>query len=206
MARVAVFGASGRTGRLVVRESLGRGHQVIAFVRDQSKLVLVDPQLRLVKGDATVATDVDAAVRSSEAVISSLGQSPGSPADVCSRGVANIISSMSKNGVKRLICQSSFGTDDTRSRGFYAKLLRTIMKSRMDDKEKMEREVRSSGLDWTVVRPTILTDGPKTGSYRTGSGIQVGLLPKISRADLAEFMVKQVTETAFVRSSPTITY
>ena len=204
--RVLVFGASGRTGRLVVEESLERGYEVLAFVRNQSKFDLSLPGLSVESGDVTVASDVDRAVPKSEVVVSVLGQATNSPRDVCSLGIRNIVDSMSKHGVKRLICLSDYGNGETRTKGLYARFLWVVIRAHLMDKEKMEDAIRSSGLDWTIVRPTMLTAGPKTGMYRVGPDIKVGLMPKISRRDLAEFITKQVTDTSFIGASPSISY
>lgn len=204
--RVLVFGASGRTGRLVVDESLENGHDVLAFVRDQSKLNLKHPRLSVEVGDVTVAADVDRAVSKSEVVVSALGPVANSPRDVDSRGMGYIVDSMSKHGVKRLVCLSAYGTGETRTKGLYARVLWIMIRAYMTDKEKMEEAIRSSDLDWTIVLPTILTDGPKTGKYRVGPDVKVGLIPKISRRDVAEFIAKQLTDTSFIRASPSISY
>ncbi len=204
--RVLVFGASGRTGRLVVKESLERGHQVLAFVRSSPKLDLSHPQLTVVSGDVTSAPDVDLAVQRSDAVVSTLGRASNSPLNVCSVGVANMVGSMSKHGIRRLICLSDYGNGETRTRGLYARFLWLLIRAHLEDKEKMEETVRSSGLDWTIVRATILTDGAKTETYRVGPEIKVGLVPKISRHDLADFIAKQLTDVSFIRSSPSISY
>ena len=204
--RVVVFGASGRTGRLVVGEALERGHQVLAFVRSPSKLGLSHPQLTLAQGDATSAADVDSAVHGSEAVVSVLGLAADSPPNVCSVGVANIVGSMTERGVKRLICLSDYGNGETRARGLYSRFLWLVIRAHLEDKEKMEATVRSSGLDWTIVRATILSDGAKTGKYRVGPEIKIGLVPRISRRDVAHFIVEQIADASFVGASPSISY
>ena len=201
-----MFGASGRTGRLVVRESLEGGHQVLAFVRSQSKLDSSHPQLTVASGDVTSAADVDLAVQRSDVVVSVLGQAPNSPPNVCSVGVANIVGSMPKHSVRRLICLSDYGNGETRTRGLYARFLWLIIRAHLEDKEKMEETVKSSGLDWTIVRATILTDGAKTGIYRVGPEIKIGLVPRISRHDVADFIVRQITDVSFIHSSPSISY
>lgn len=206
--RVLVFGASGRTGRLVVRESLDRGHQVLAFVRDPTKLQLSHPHLTVVKGDVRSAADVDQAVQRVDAVVSVIG--PVSPdysrEHICSVGVANIVDSMSKHGVKRLVCLSDYGNGETRSKGLYARFIWHMIRAHLEDKERMEEEVKSSDLDWTIVRSTILTNGAKRGSYKAGLEIKIGLYPRISRPDLADFITRQVTDDSFIRSSPSISY
>lgn len=206
--RVLVFGASGRTGRLVVKESLDRGHQVLAFIRNPAKLDLSHPQLTVVQGDVRSAVDVDLAVQRADAVVSVLGPTRpnSSGANVCSVGVENIVDSMAKHGVKRLICLSDYGNGETRTRGLYARFLWLILRAHLEDKEKMEETVKSSDLSWTIVRPTILTDGAKTDSYKVGPEIKIGLVPKISRHDVADFIVRQITDDSFIRSSPSISH
>jgi uncharacterized protein YbjT (DUF2867 family) len=204
--RLLVFGASGRTGRLVVEEALKTGHQVVAFVRNPSRLALSHPQLTVMPGDVTSSADVDLAVRSCDAVVSVLGLAPNSPANVCSLGVANIVGSMSKYGVRRLICLSDYGNGETRTGGLYARFLWLVLRAHLEDKEKMEAAVRSSGLEWTIVRATILTTGARKGKYRAGPEIKVGLFPRVSRSDVADFIVKQVTDASFVRASPSISH
>jgi hypothetical protein len=113
---------------------------------------------------------------------------------------------MSKHGVKRLICLSDYGNGETRTRGLYARVLWLIIRAHLEDKEKMEETVKSSDLSWTIVRATILTDGAKTGSYKVGPEIKIGLVPKISRHDVADFIARQVTDDSFIRSSPSISY
>lgn len=206
--RVLVFGASGRTGRLVVEESLAKGHQVVVFVRSPTKLAVSNPQLSVVSGDAISASEVDDAVQHSgaEAVVSTLGIAPNSPHSVCSVSMANIVASMSRHGVKRLVCLSDYGNGETRDKGMYARVLWHLIRAHLEDKDKMEGTIKSSDLDWTIVRAVILTDGAMTGTYRVGPEIKVGLIPKISRHDLADFIAKQVTDASFLRSSPSISY
>ena len=203
---VVVFGASGRTGRLVVKAALDKGHHVTAFVRTPAKLGFSHPELDLVKGDAISPTDVDRAVEGSDAVVSVLGQAQDSPADICSVGVKNIVDSMKKFGVTRLICLSDYGNGETRTRGLYARFLWLVIRAHLEDKEKMEAAVKSSGLDWTIVRPTVLTDGARTGSYKVGPEIRIGLIPRVSRNDVADFLVEQLTDDSFIRSSPSISH
>jgi uncharacterized protein YbjT (DUF2867 family) len=191
---VLVFGASGRTGRLVVKESLEKGHHVLAFVRNPSRLDLSHPQLETIQGDAKYEEDVDRAVQRGQSVVSVLGQAAGSPLDICSVGTANIVDSMKKHGVRRLICLSDYGNGETRNKGPYSRFLWLVIRAHLEDKEKMENTVRSSGLAWTIVRATILTDGPRTASYKAGPEIKVGLVPKISRNDVADLMVRQLTD------------
>lgn len=90
--------------------------------------------------------------------------------------------------------------------GCVRRLLWLVVRAHLEDKERMEKTVRPSNTDRTIVRATILTDGPKTGSYKVGAEIKISLVPKISRHDVAYFIARQVTDDSFIRSSPSISY
>ena len=113
---------------------------------------------------------------------------------------------MKTHGVRRLTCLSDYGNGETRNRGVYSRFLWLIIRAHLEDKERMENIVRSSGLDWTIIRATILTDGPKTGLYKAGPEIKVGLVPRISRHDVAELMVRQLTDDSSIGSALSISY
>ncbi|MEJ2182393.1 MAG: SDR family oxidoreductase [Nitrospirota bacterium] len=202
---IAVFGASGRTGRHLLKQGLERGHAVTAFVRNPARLRIAHDNLSVVQGDVLHPAEVEAAVKGRDAVLSALGLSKGSPKTICADGTGNIISAMKRHGVKRLVVQSAFGAGETRKRGLYARLLWILIAPRMKDKEAMEAAVRESGLQWVIVRPVRLTDGPETGSYRTGTRLKPGPFPKVSRADVADFMLRQMQSDEFLRQAPTIT-
>jgi putative NADH-flavin reductase len=93
----------------------------------------------------------------------------------------------------------------TRSGGPYARILRIVLRARVRDKEMQERSIFTSSVDWVIVRPTILTNGPATGRYRVGTDLQVGLFPRISRADVADFMLRQIDDRTFLRLAVGIT-
>ena len=149
--------------------------------------------------------DVEAAVKGQDAVVSALGVSGRAPITICSEGTKNIISAMKDDGVKRLIVESAYGTGDTR-RGFYGNATWMLIASRIKDKELMEKTVAECGLDWIIARPVYLTNGPRTGSYRVGLDLSVSLWPKISRADVADFMLKQLSDNTYLHKMPTISY
>ncbi len=170
--RIVVVGASGGSGRAAVAALVERGHEVTAFARRASTAFERRPGVRPLDGDATVAGDVDRAVRGQDAVVVTLGisehplrvrllGSAGTPLDVRSRGTAAVVAAMRRHGVRRLVVQSSYGVGATRdrlplsSRVVFALLLRP----QIDDHERQEDAVRASGLDWSLVQPVNLTDG-----------------------------------------------
>src|SRR5690348_13841633 len=118
--KLAVFGATGRTGRQLVEQALQAGHEVVALVRTPSKLVIQNPKLRVIQGDAMNPADVDKVVQGSDAVISVLGQSKDSPRDMQTVAITNIIAAMNKYGVKRLVSLTGAGVDDPRDRPKFA--------------------------------------------------------------------------------------
>lgn len=129
---------------------------------------------------------------------------------VLSEGTRNIVRAMEQQGVRRFICESSLGVGDSKWRlGLLHNLIAIplFLRNVFADKEAQERIIRESSLDWVIVRPTILTNGPRRGVYRAGSGIGHWLVPTtISRADVAEFMLKQVTDDSYVHKTPSLAY
>ena len=201
--KVVIFGATGGTGKQLVSQALELGYQVTAFVRDPDKLEIKDENLIVITGDVLKKTDVDKAVTAQDAVFSALGVRPGNQ-PICTRGIKTIIASMKKKKVNRLIVVSAYGVRDTKQ-NFYPKLLWLLLKSLMQDKEDMEEALESSHLNWTAVRPTILTSGPQTSSYQPGKDLNVGFMPKISRADVADFMLNAFRDNSHINEFPTIT-
>ena len=152
---------------------------------------------------------VEIAIAGKEAVLSALGVKIGSPpGTIRSEGTKNIITAMTKFGVKRLICITSVGVGDSKPRsGFLGNvLLPLFFKERFADVEKQEQLIQQSKLDWTIIRPSRLTDGSKTGSYKSGLQLSVGFRSTISRADIAAFMLQQLTDKTYLHKAPVVTY
>ena len=162
------------------------------------------PGLRLiVMADFTRQEGVDDAVRGQDVVISSLGSSSG-PTSVCTDGIRAILAAMSRTGTRRLIVVSAYGAAETHDRSLYSRVLWARLSAKMRDKEAMERLIRASDTDWTVVRPPALKDKPLTGSYRTGTDVRIRLTSSIPRADLADFMLREATSPSYVGAFPRI--
>lgn len=206
--RILVLGASGRLGRLVVEQALGHGHQVVAFVRDRSRLGIEGEKLSVIEGDATDARSVAAAVEGCDAVISALG-AIGGRVNVYSDGVANAIHAMSARGVRRLVVVSSSGVGA--AAGDLPLTLRAMrvlpgMRAVLDDMERMEGDVMLSDLDWTIVRPSGLTDGPITGVYRVVEGSFVPKGSTVSRADVAALLLKCAESDRYAHRAVAVAY
>lgn len=198
--KVIVFGSTGGTGLATCRALAAAGHQVTAFARDPAKLPTI-PSVTPRRGDVMKAADVAAAVPGHDLVIVSLGNSQNpfalmvgarrtTPANVCDIGTGHIIAAMQAGGPRRLLVVSAFGIGDTRDRlPFAFKLFyRTVLREHMADKEKQEALVKASGLDWTLVQPVGLTDGPATGTWLADTQGTIRR-QQISRADVAAFFV-----------------
>jgi putative NADH-flavin reductase len=207
---ITVFGASGRTGSLVVDEALAAGHHVTAFVRDPAKLQRAHERLSVVQGDSSDPSAIASAAAGADAAISALGPVKGSPKDLLVTAQRNIVAALEQAGVRRYVVLTGAGVRDANDQPkivdhIFGFLLRLMAADVLRDSEASIGIVRASSLDWVVVRGPRLTDGAKTGSYRVGYvGAESGT--QISRADLAVFMVEQVAaQTPWLRRMPVVT-
>ena len=203
--RVVVFGATGGTGLQLVKQALEAGHQVTALVRPHTKFPMQHERLRILQGDVLDPACVDAAVTGQDAVLSALGTNQRGPVTICADGLKSILTAMTTHGVRRLVAISAYGAADSHHRNLYTSSLWTFMKQKMIDKERMEVLIKQSDVDWTVVRPAALTDRPRAQRYHTGTDLYMKIRSKISRADVADFMLRQLTDTTYVHKAPAIT-
>lgn len=202
--KIAVFGATGTTGRLVVEQALEADHEVTALVRDPARLGVGHERLRVVVGGVGDARAVGEVVAGCDAVVSALGTSQRGPTSVCADGARAILRAMDGHGVRRLVVLSAHGAAESRDRSPYVLAVWASVRHKMRDKERMEGLIRASGADWTIVRPPALTDGPYTGTYRIGTDLRIGITSKIPRADLAEFLLGEAVGGEYVREAPRI--
>lgn len=205
--RVTVFGASGRTGRELVTQGLARGLEVGAFVRDPSRLPAARDQLDVIPGALDDPDALAAAVAGSDAVVSALGVGRPLRSDPeVVEGVRGIVAAMQRTGARRLVYLSFVGVRDSRRRA--GPLIRhaawRVLRHEVADHEAKEAIVAGSGLDWTIVRAPVLTGGPPTGSWRAGEDVAAGALPRLPRADVARFMLDQISDDRFVRRAPSL--
>lgn len=205
--KVVVFGGTGSIGSLVVEQALEQGHEVTVFTRDRAAVEKDNPRLQVEQGDVFDARAIAPVVAGHDAVVVTLGA--GRRGGVRARGTAAVIEAMKQTGVRRLIVQSTLGVGDSREnldfvwkRLMFGLLLRGAYADHVDQ----EQQTRGSGLDWTIVRPGAFTNGPRTGSYRRGFGRREKTDLKISRADVAEFVVEQLTDDTWLRQTPALAY
>lgn len=203
--KIVVFGAAGKSGRQIVEQALAAGHEVTAFARNPSAINTKHPRLKVIQGDALDAARVSEAIAGQEAVLYAIGTNRRSTITVCQDSTRHIIEAMKKHNVRRFVILSAYGASETKDAALYSKVLRSLIGKRVEDKDRQEELVRASDLDWVLVRPPLLTNGKLKGRYRTGFDIPIKLFSSVSRADVADFMLKQLTDDTYLRQAPTIT-
>lgn len=208
--KLLIIGATGGTGRQLVEQALAAGHDVTALVRNPGKIRARHERLRVVQGDILAFDSLDLAVAGQDAVLSSLGtKSVFKPVIIFSEGTSNLLRAMTKHDVRRLIYITGIGAGDSRGHGgfFYDKLILPIVLKRIyEDKDRQETLIRNSDRDWIIVRPGFLTNGPPTESYRVLTDLAGVTVRRISRADVAAFMLAQLNSDRYLCQTPVITY
>jgi putative NADH-flavin reductase len=209
--KIIVFGASGGTGALIVEQALSAGHEVLAFVRNPAKLTIKHPKLTIVQGDVLVSARVEQAIAGQDAVVSVLGPTRPFVPGMLGTATKNITSAMQKHGVRRLISTGGTVMRDPQDHPTAVdRLIQFMMRlpgrEIMRDVENSNALIRASNLDWTIARyPMRLTNGPHTGHYRTGYlGKNVSM--QLSRADGADFVIRELSKGEFIRKAPVISY
>lgn len=207
---ILIFGASGLTGHHLVKLALMTGHTVTAFVRNPVKLKIEHAQLKIVCGNVINYELVEKTVTGKEAVISALGAgNPFKYDQSVVDGIKNIIKAMEINKVSRFIYMSTMGVEGSRNQaGFIIKFIAPkLLTTEIAGHQAREKMIRQSRLRWTIVRPPILTNGQHVGQWRHGETIHSkGFKVSISRADVADFMIRQLTDDSFIKKSPAIMY
>lgn len=204
--RLLILGATGPTGRNLLEQSLAAGHEMTALVRNPARLTITHARLASVIGDATDPRALESSMVGQEAVLSALGAGNSLRSEIASRAVAALIPAMRAQALKRVIFLSSFGVGGTFGQASLVQRLayRTMLRQIFADKARADAMLRQSGLDWTLVYPTVLTNGARLGTYRVGERLAMTGLPKISRADVASFMLAQVSSAEWVRRTAVI--
>ncbi len=206
--KLAVLGATGLTGMEIIKQSLAGGHEITAVARNPTRLGEFQSKLRVVQGDVTDPKTVDDAVAGTEAVLSALGHAKGSPPDLLSKSASNIVTSMRAHGIKRFVGLTNIAVKDAGdSPRLYHRFLRFLLNLTMSgmckDTAAEARIISESRLEWTIVRAVILTDGPASGKYRIGM-LDHGAGTRISRADVANFMIACAVGSQYFRAKPLI--
>ena len=194
-------------GRSAPRNVLGR-----ALSRSATTIRLHDPKLEKLDGDALDRDTIERALVGVDAVIQTLGVSSApelifSGTRLFSAATRVLVNAMEARAVRRFICVTGFGAGDSRGRGglLYNAALCLFLGRVYADKDVQERIIRRSRLDWTIVRPTILTNRPRTGAYRVLVDPRDWTSGSISRADVADFLVAQIDDASLLHKTPTLT-
>jgi putative NADH-flavin reductase len=209
--KLLIIGGTGGTGKELIRQALEQGHHLTALVRNPEKVKIVDPNLLLIKGNVLDPDQVQKAVAGQDAVLSALGHKKFIiKTTILSAGTKNIIDAMQKHNVRRFICITSLGINDSRFKlGLYYTLfvIPFIVFFYFLDKSKQERLIRESKLSWTIIRPGQLTNGKKRGVYKHGPNVGNYITTKmISRADVAHFMLSQLNDVTYLGKAVGVIY
>lgn len=205
---IIIFGATGSIGRHLVEQALAQGHLVTAFARNPGAVSRVHENLSVYQGDVLDADAVADAVQGHDAVLIAIGA--GRKGGVRSEGTKNVIDAMRRHGVKRLVCESTLGAGDSYAvLNFFWKRLMfgLLLRPAFADHQAQEAFIQESDLDWVIVRPAAFTDGPATDAYKHGfPATEKNLAFKISRADVAGFMLRQLADDTYLRRTPGLSY
>jgi putative NADH-flavin reductase len=199
--KLTVLGAAGATGIPLVEQALAAGHTVTALVRSAQKLTITDPNLHVVEGDATDLAAVSETMNGGDAVISVLG----ARGPVIAEATRAIVHAAEQEGPERVVMLSSFAVARDRLTPLTKFVTGMAMGSQIKDKAAGEEVLRASNLDWTIVYPTKLTNGPKTEARVVPESEKVRLSQKISRAGMASFLLQAATEDLYNRRGVVIT-
>jgi putative NADH-flavin reductase len=205
--KLALFGGTGKTGKHLIQQALAAGHEVVALARTPSKITTQHPKLKVIQGDILRSDRVEEVVQGVDAVISVLGPTSNKPDFTISRGIDCILHAMQKHAVRRIILSAGAGIREPQDRPklvdrFFGTLLNVIAKNVVADMQQAVKKTKASNLDWTVVRVPMLTEAPAQDALKIG---HVGdIRPSITRADMAAFMLGQLTDKTYLRKLPAI--
>lgn len=205
--RILIIGATGRTGRHLVTQALDRGYAVTAFARDPSSLELRHPRLTIAQGNVLDAASVQAAMAGHHAVVSALGHKRYfSLSRIHAEGTRHIIEAMQRHGVRRFVCLTSLGLGDSAGRlgmPYNLFVIPLLLPIYFWDKACQERLIARSDVDWIIVRPGSLNNGVKRERVNTGARVGSYLWTvRVSRANVADFVLNQLTSDTYLRSAP----
>ena len=205
-----VIGATRGIGLNLLEQALEKGHEVTALIRDPNHLDLHHEKLTVIEGNIVDKEAVKRAVEGQDAVCVTIGIKPTRKrVSVFSIGTKNVVEAMTSSASNKLICVTGIGAGDSKNHGgfFYDKIINPLLlRTIYEDKYRQEEIVRKSGLDWVIVRPGFLINEPLTGKYRALTDLEGVTAGKISRADVAYFILQELKEEKYLRTTPLLTY
>ena len=208
MSRLLIIGASSGIGLETVSQALEAGHEVVAFSRSAEDIELTHRNLTKMNGDATDPTDIDRGISDCDIVYTVIGIAPTfKSVDTFSKAASNTIAAMQKNGTKRLVAVTGLGAGNSKGVGgfLYSSILQPCLLGPIyADKDREEELIRSSDLDWTIVRPGVLTRLPKTGNYNVLKEPREWKFGFITRADVADFLVNHAQQKEYIHETPVV--
>jgi putative NADH-flavin reductase len=207
--RVLIVGASNGIGLETTRQAVDAGHDVRAMARSATAIAISNPSLEKMRGNALKTEDLKAALVGMDVVIQTLGVGLGElfrPVHLFSDATRVLIAAMKRQDIKRLICVTGFGAGDSRASISCLQRLpfQIVFGRAYDDKSLQEQLIKESELDWTIARPGVLTSGPRTGQYQILSELSQWRNGIVSRADVAEFLVRQIGDQTYIRKAPVL--
>jgi len=207
--KVLIFGATGGTGQELVKQALEHKYAVSAFVRSPQKIKLSNANLKIIKGDVLNYTDVLKATNNQDVVFCNLGMPASDKSTLRTDGTCNIIKAMEERNISRFICQTSLGFGDSKEiLPWHMKyiIVPFLLKNAFKDHEMQEYKIEKSKLEWTIVRPGNMTNGNRTESYKFGFDSKEKIKLKISRADVAHFMLSQIENNQNIHKKIGLSY
>lgn len=205
-----IIGATRGIGFQLLDQALQAGHVVTALVRDLQRMPVQHDRLRLIQGDILELATVQKSMAEQDVVCVTIGIGvTWKPVTVFSQGTRNVLEAMHQKSVRRLICITGIGAGDSRGHGgfLYDRIFKPLLlKTIYEDKDRQETLIKNSEIDWTIIRPGFLTNGPLTKKYRVITNLKGVTAGKISRADVAHFILEELTRNRFLKQTPLLTY
>lgn len=207
---ITIFGGTGATGLLLISKALRSGHTVTVFARSPFKIPIQNQNLRIVKGELTESVKIEEAIKNADAVISLIGPNQKTRGLVIANGIKNIVDSMNKHDVKRLIATATPSYKDSNDKfqfgfAFGVFMVKALIKDSYINIMQTGKFISESGLDWTLVRLPMLSNKPANGKINAGyiGDGKINLF-SLSRADLADFLLQQLNDKTWLKKSPVV--
>lgn len=208
--RVLIIGATRGIGAELLPLSLEAGHEITVLARDPAKIQTSHTNLTILKGNILNSATVTSAVYGQDVICITIGVPiTFKPVTVFSEGTVEVVKAMEAHHVRRLICVTGIGAGNSKGHGgfLYDRIFKPLLlKTIYADKDVQEQYIQESGLEWVIARPAGLTNGPRTGNYRVITELEGIVAKRISRADVADFIVKEIHEKKYTGRTPLLSY